>query len=176
MPGWLMIFAAWILPLMLFSVLAFALMRGVPVYEVFTRGAAEGLTVTAKILPFILGMLVAVGVFKASGAMELLAGFIEPVTAFLHIPSPVLPLALVRPLSGNGSLALLGDILNVFGPDSFIGRVASVMQGSTDTTFYILTVYFGSVGLRYHRHALAAGLLADAVAFLCAVWLCELFF
>ncbi len=170
------LFSRYIIPLLLFLIPFYAWCKGVPVYETFVRGAGEGLKLAVRILPYLVAMLVVINIFRASGALQGLAAFLSPVTSFLGIPAEVVPLALMRPLSGSGALGISADLINTYGPDSFIGRLASVMQGSTDTTFYILTVYFGSVGLKRYRHALAAGLLADTVSFIAAACLCRLFF
>ena len=129
-----------------------------------------------KILPFLVGMMMAIAVFRASGAFDAFASFIAPVFDFFGVPVEVLPLAVMRPLSGSGALALTAQIVNDYGPDSFIGRLASVMQGSTDTTFYVLAVYFGSVSIRKYRYALAVGLSADVVSFISSVIVCRMFF
>jgi spore maturation protein B len=150
--------------------------KKVKVYDTFIEGAEEGLQVAVKIIPYLVAMMVALSVFRASGAMELLAKAVDPLTRRLGFPSEVLPLMIVRPLSGAGALAVTADLLKTHHPDSYIGRLASIMQGSTDTTFYVLTVYFGSVGIRKARYAAAVGLLADAVGFLAALYACNWFF
>lgn len=168
--------ARYIIPGLLFFIPLFAFFRKVPVYETFVEGAAEGIGMAVQIFPFLLGTLMAVAVFRASGAFEALTTFLQPFADALHIPTEVLPVAFMRPLSGSGSLGLVAELLQTHGPDSFIGRVASVMQGSTDTTFYILTVYFGAVGIRKYRYALPLGLAADLLSFLCALTVCRLLF
>lgn len=170
------VFSAWAIPLLLLFVVVFALMKRVPLYETFVEGAAEGIGVMVKILPFLLGMLVAIGIFRESGAFDILIKLLQPVANLLGIPSDVIPLGLMRPLSGSGALGITADLLQTHGADSYIGRVASVMQGSTDTTFYILTVYFGAVGVSRYRHAVICGLAADFTAFLAANFICSLVF
>ena len=130
------VFSAWAIPLLLLCVVVFALVKRVPLYETFVEGAAEGIGVMVKILPFLLGMLVAIGIFRESGAFDILIKLLQPVANLLGIPSEVIPLGLMRPLSGSGALGITADLLQTYGADSYIGRVASVMQGSTDTTFY----------------------------------------
>ncbi|MDD2568026.1 MAG: spore maturation protein [Clostridia bacterium] len=164
------------IPFILIFIPLYAYIKGVPVYESFVAGAAEGLKLAVKILPFLLGMLVAISVFRASGAMAGLAAVLAPVTEFFGIPAEVMPLALMRPLSGSGALAITADLLNAYGADSFIGRLASTIQGSTDTTFYILTVYFGAVGIKKYRHALLVGLCADFISFVTAFLICRAVF
>ncbi|HLN62512.1 MAG TPA: spore maturation protein [Symbiobacteriaceae bacterium] len=166
----------WAVPAMLALIPLWGAIRKVKVYDTFIEGAEEGLQVAVKIIPFLVGMMVALSVFRASGAMELVANAISPFTSKLGFPSEVLPLMIVRPLSGAGALAVTADLLKTHHPDSYIGRLASIMQGSTDTTFYVLTVYFGSVGIRKARYAAAVGLLADAVGFLAALYACNWFF
>lgn len=164
------------IPALLVFIPVYAFCKKVPVYESFVEGASEGLGVALKILPFLLGMLVAIHIFRESGALDYLAKLLEPVANLLHIPQEVLPLALMRPLSGSGALGITADLLNTYGPDSMIGRIASTMQGSTDTTFYILTVYFGAVGIQKYRHALVVGLAADLTSFVVASLLCYVVF
>lgn len=174
MAGIVLGLSQWAIPLFLIAAPLYALFKGVDVYNVFCEGAAKGFALLVQILPFLLGMLVAIEVFSASGAMELALGWLEPWAERLGLPPDILPLAALRSLSGSGALALCSQILETHGADSFVGRLAAVMQGSTDTTFYVLTVYFGSVGIVHYRHALAVGLLADMAAFAAAFWLCSL--
>ena len=164
------------IPILLLAIPLHGLIKKKPVYELFTEGAAEGITMALQILPFLLGMLVAIAVFRASGAFVAIAGLFFPFCEKIGIPVEVLPLAIMRPLSGSGALALTAEIFNQFGPDSFVGKLASVMQGSTDTTFYILAVYFGSVGIKKYRYALTVGLCADLVSFICAAIVCSILF
>lgn len=161
----------WIVPLMLLLIPVMAFLRRVKVYEAFVDGAQQGFTTAIKIIPYLVAMLVAISVFRASGAMEVLSQFLGPVVKPLGIPPEVLPLAFMRPLSGSGAVGLATELIKVHGPDSFIGRLASTMQGSADTTFYVLTVYFGSVGIKRYRYAPAVGLIADISAFLASVWI-----
>ncbi|MEG1537852.1 MAG: spore maturation protein [Clostridiales bacterium] len=163
-------------PLLLLVIPLFGLMKKKPVYELFCDGAIEGVSMALKILPFLLGMMVAIAVFRASGAFAALAQLLTPWCNKIGLPPEVLPIALLRPLSGGGALALTTEIFRDYGADSFIGRLASVMQGSTDTTFYILAVYFGSVGIKKYRYALTVGLAADAVSFISAVIICRWLF
>ena len=168
--------STWIIPIFLILIIVHAVIKKVPIYETFVEGAKEGIGVMVKILPFLLGMLVAIGIFRESGAFDILLKLLTPFAELLHIPSEVVPLALMRPLSGSGALGITADILTTYGADSYIGRVASVMQGSTDTTFYILTVYFGAVAVTKYRHAVICGLVADLTAFLAANLICSLVF
>lgn len=163
------VISRWAIPVLVTIIPVYGVIKGVRVYEAFIEGAKEGFWVAVKILPYMVSILVAMGIFRQSGAMEILVGILQPVLGPLGVPGDVLPLALVRPLSGGGALGILVEILHKWGPDSFLGRVASTMQGSTDTTIYILTLYFGSVGIKNSRHALAAGLLGDLAGFLASV-------
>jgi len=163
------------IPLLFFLIIGYAMCRRVKVYESFTEGGKEGFDIFLKILPYIVAILVAIGMFRASGALDFLTESLAPLTLRIGMPSEVLPVALMRPLSGSGSLGLVADIVHN-APDSFEAKLASTMFGSTDTTFYIIALYFGSVGIRKTRHALIAGLLADLAGVLMSVWVCRLVF
>jgi spore maturation protein B len=167
--------SVWAIPLLLVSIPLVGLIKRIPVYEVFVEGAKEGFQVGVRIIPFLVAILVAIGMFRASGAMEFIGRHLQVALQAIGIPVDVLPLALMRPLSGSGSLGILQDIVQNSGPDSLVGRTAAVMYGSTETTFYVLAVYFGSVGIRKSRHAVAAGLLADLAGILSAVWIVRFF-
>jgi len=151
----------WTIPLLIALILVTGWHRRVPVYESFVDGARGGLVTTIKILPHLIAMMVAITMFRASGAMDLLLQAIAPLLQWLGIPKEIVPLALLRPLSGTGSLALATDLIAQYGPDSFLGKLAATMQGSTDTTLYVLTVYFGAVGIRNGAYALKVGLWSD---------------
>ncbi|MEG0874662.1 MAG: spore maturation protein [Clostridiales bacterium] len=169
-------FSVWLVPAILFFVPLFAYYKKVAIYDEFIKGAEEGLRLTWKLLPFLIAMLGAIAVFTQGGAMTVLFSLFSPFTNILGIPEAVLPLAVMRPFSGSGSLGMTASILNEFGADSFTGRLASIIQGSTETTFYVLTVYFGSVGIVKYRHALWVGLIGDAVAFIAGFYItCALF-
>ncbi len=165
-----------IIPVFILFILVYGFYKKVPVYEAFIEGAKEGFTTVIRILPYLVAMLVAIGVFRTSGAMELLFTLISPVTNLLGIPAALLPLAFMRPLSGSASIGILAEMLKVYGSDSYIGRTASTMMGSTETTFYTASIYLGSVGLRDTRYALVAGLLSDLVGFLSSIIICTLVF
>ncbi len=161
---------------MVLGIVTAAILRRVKIYEVFVEGAKEGFQVGVRIIPYLVAILCAVAFFRASGAMDLLTTLLRPVTDLLGMPAEALPMALVRPLSGSGALGVMSEIIKTHGADSFIGRVVSTMMGSTETTFYVLAVYFGSVGITKVRHALWAGLIADAAGLLASVWICRLLF
>ena len=150
--------------------------KKVPTYEVFVDGGKEGLKIAVQLIPFLVGMLIAIQVFRASGAMNAIIQLIQPVLSLFGVPADIVPLALMRPISGTGALAITTDLIHTHGPDSFIGRLASTMQGSTDTTFYILTVYFGAVGIKKMGDALKVGLLADLAGIIASIIIVTLVF
>ena len=158
-------FNHYIVPAIAALFLAAGLVEGVPVFDVFMEGAKEGLATAVRILPSLIGLMTAVGVFKASGALDMLAQALSPAARLMGLPPEVMPLALLRPVSGSGGMAVFRDLLAAHGPDSFVGRVASVMMGSTETTFYTIAVYYGAVGVRKSRHTLPAALGADLAGF-----------
>lgn len=168
--------SAWAIPLMIAFIPLYAAYRKVPVYESFTEGAKDGFDTAIRIIPHLVGMMVAISVFRASGAMDMLIGAVAPLLAPLGIPPDVLPLAVLRPLTGAGSLAYTTDLMKTHGPDSFVAQIAATVQGSTDTTLYVLTVYFGAVGIRKTGYALRVGLFSDLVGFVAAVAVCYLVF
>lgn len=160
--------SAWAIPLLVAFIPLYGYLRGVPVYEAFIEGAREGFDLVVRILPYMVSIFVALAVFRASGALDLLAGLLAPLTEALGLPPEVLPLVLMRPLSGGGALGVTAELLREHGPDSYVGRLASTIQGSTDTTFYVLTLYFGAAGVRDPRHAPLAGLAGDLAGFVAA--------
>lgn len=163
------------IPLLFFLIVGYAMLRRVKVYEAFTEGGKEGFDIFIRILPYIVAILVAIGMFRASGALDFITDSLAPYTLAVGIPPEVLPVALMRPLSGSGSLGLVADVIHQ-APDSFSAKLASTMFGATDTTFYIIALYFGSVGIRKTRHAVVAGLIADLAGVIAAVWVCRLVF
>ncbi|MFD0619360.1 spore maturation protein [Paenibacillus sp. GCM10027629] len=168
--------STWAIPAIIVFIPLYAFFRKVPVYETFVDGAKDGFDTAIQIIPHLVGMMVAISVFRASGAMDLMVGFVRPLFDAIGIPSEVLPLGLLRPITGAGSLAFTTDLIQQFGPDSLIGRMASTIQGSTDTTIYVLTVYFGAVGIKKGRYALKVGLLSDLIGFVAAILVCFLVF
>lgn len=165
--------ARYIIPVLLVGIPFYAMtVKKVKVYEVFVVGAKDGFTIAVRIIPYLVAILVAVGMFRASGALDMLLNLLAPVLNFIGFPPENLPLALMRPLSGSGSLGLLTDLINQHGVDSMQAKIGATMYGSTETTFYVLAVYFGSVGVVRSRHAIPAGLIADAVGAFSAVYLC----
>jgi spore maturation protein B len=164
------------IPLMILVFLSWGLAKKVKVYEVFVEGAKDGFNTAVRIIPYLVAMLFGIAVFRASGAMEVLVSLLAPVTNLIGMPPETLPMALLRPLSGSGSLGLMTELMKTHGPDSFIGVLASTMYGSSETTFYVLAVYFGSVNIKNTRHAVPAGLIADFFGMLAAVVVCRLLF
>lgn len=164
----------YIIPILLVGIPFYGLaVKKVKVYESFVEGAKDGFTIAVRIIPYLVAILVAIGMFRASGALDMLLTMLSPILKAIGFPPENFPLALMRPLSGSGSLGLLTDLVNQHGTDSLVAKIGATMFGSTETTFYVLAVYFGSVGIRRSRHALAAGLIADAVGVLSAVYICR---
>ena len=167
---------SFVIPLIILIIISAGLFKRIKIYEVFVEGAKEGFNIAVRIIPYLVAILCAIAAFRASGSMDILGKALSPITNLIGMPAETAPLAIVRPLSGSGALGLMTDLINTHGADSFIGRVASTMMGSTETTFYVLAVYFGSVGIRKARHAVAAGLMADVAGILAAVFICNLVF
>ncbi|MBD1378664.1 spore maturation protein [Metabacillus arenae] len=166
----------WLIPVMIIFILLYATFKKVSTYEAFVEGGKEGIQISFSILPFLVGMLVAITVFRASGALEYFMGLLTPALTLIGFPPEVFPLAFIRPISGTAALGMTTDLVASYGPDSFIGRLASVMQGSTDTTLYVLTVYFGAVGIKKMGDALKVGLLADLVGIIASIVIVTLLF
>lgn len=163
------VLSTWAIPLVVAGVPLYALLRKVNVYAAFVDGAKEGFQVAVRVIPPLVAIVVALGMLRASGTMAGIAAALEPLTARLGIPASVLPLVLVRPLSGGAALGVVADVLRTEGPDGYAGRLASVMSGSTETTFYVLAVYFGAAGVTRYRQALPAALVADLAGFAASV-------
>lgn len=159
----------WFIPVMIAFILIYGTYKKVPTYESFVEGGKEGIKMAVSIMPFLVGMMVAIAVFRASGALDVMVNWIRPALEIVGVPAEIVPLALIRPISGTAALGITSDLIGVHGPDSFIGTLAAALQGSTDTTFYVLTVYFGAVGIKKMGDALKVGLLADAVAIITAI-------
>lgn len=165
-----------IIPVLLAAVAIYGTGKRVDIYATLTHGAEEGLSVLLRIIPALVGLLTAVSMFRASGAMEWFSSLCAPLLNRLGIPSEIMPLMLIRPVSGSGALAVASDLIAHNGPDSYIGRVAAVMLGSTETTFYTIAVYFGSAGIHRTRHTVPAALTADLAGFLASALAVRLFF
>jgi len=166
----------WAIPVLLVFIPLVGIARGIKVYDVFIEGAKEGFQVAVRIIPFLVGILVAIGMFRASGAMDILTFALTPLLSATRFPPDLFPLVILRTLSGSGSLALTTDIVKQFGPDSLIGRTAATIYGGSETTFYVLAVYFGAIGVKRTRHAIPAALVGDLVAAIVAVAVCAWMF
>ncbi|MBM4269269.1 MAG: spore maturation protein [Deltaproteobacteria bacterium] len=166
----------WLFPLLIAGLLLIGIGGRVRAYESMIQGAREGLDVAARIVPYLVAILVAAGMFRASGALGIIVSWLDPLTSRMGVPAEVLPMALLRPLSGSGAFGLMSEILEAHGPDSFIGLLASTLQGSTETTFYVLALYLGAAGVRDGRYALIACLTGDVAGFVGAVVACHWFF
>lgn len=166
----------WAIPIIVLSILLAGAFKKIRVYEVFVGGAKEGFNVALRIIPYLVAMLVAIGIFRASGAMDMISAGLAPLLAPLGVPPEVLPMMIIMPLSGSGAQGVLAEGLKNYGPDSLIGNMLSVLNGSNETTFYIIAVYFGSVAVRNIRHALPACLIGNVAGFISAVFLCNLLF
>ena len=164
------------IPALVFFIVVYGAIKKVKIYEAFVEGAKEGFNVGVRIIPYLVAMLVAIGIFRAGGAMEILATLIAPITKLIGMPAEALPMAIMRPLSGSGGLGVMSEVIKTHGADSLLGRMVSVMMGSGETTFYVLAVYFGSVSITKTRQAVPAGIVADIVGILMSVWLVNLIF
>jgi spore maturation protein B len=161
------------IPFLLSFILLYASLKRVEVYEHFVEGAKEGFHVAVRIIPYLVAMLVAIGIFRGGGGLDLLAAGLGPILSLVGFPTELLPMALIRPLTGSGTLALFSDLASTHGPDSLIARTAGTLFGSTETTFYVIALYFGAVAVRRTRHAIPAGLIADATGVIAAVVICR---
>ncbi|MEC7944308.1 MAG: nucleoside recognition domain-containing protein, partial [Pseudomonadota bacterium] len=170
--------SAWIIPGLMVALLGFGVARKVRVYEAFVEGAKDGFQVAIRIIPYLVAILVAVGMFRSSGALEAMISIIGPFTTLFGMPPEALPMALLRPLSGSGAYGVLASIIQdpSIGPDSYAGYLVSTLQGSTETTFYVLAVYFGAVQIRRIRFALVAALSADFAGIAAAVVICSILY
>ena len=164
------IVSVFVLPALIVGFPVYGLIKKVPVYEEFVEGARGGFTTAVTIIPYLVAILFAIGMFRASGAMEFVVEGIRPVLGLIGVPPEVLPMMIFRPLTGSGSAGIVLDMIQQFGEDSILVKMAATMFGSTETTFYVIAVYFGAVNIRKTRHAVPAGLIADFVALLLAVY------
>lgn len=168
--------STWAVPVFLVGIPVYGAVKRVKVYESFVQGAKEGFQVGVRIIPYLVAILVAVGMLRGAGAIDLLSFWLDPVLRRIGMPAEILPLAIMRPLSGSGSMGIVTELIKAHGPDSFIARLAATAYASTETTFYVLAVYFGSVGIKKARHAVASGLIADIVSLFAALIVCRLVF
>jgi spore maturation protein SpmB len=166
----------WLLPLLMSAIVLFGFARRIDVYDAFIRGAREGFEIAVMIIPYLVAILVGVAMFRHSGALGALTAAVSPVTSAVGFPAEALPMALIRPLSGSGGMAVMTETMTTWGPDSFVGYLVSVINGSTETTFYVLALYFGSVGVRAARHTVLACLAADFTGIAAALVFSRIFF
>jgi spore maturation protein B len=162
------VISIWAIPIVVAAIALYAIIKKVPVYSTFTDGAKEGFSTAVMIIPYLVTMLCGIGMFRASGAMDWLCDILAPITNLIGMPSEILPMGIMRSFSGGGAEGMFADLIATYGTQSQIGRIASVALGSTETTFYIVAVYFGSVGVSNTRHAIAAGLLGDLASLIAA--------
>lgn len=167
---------SYIIPAVMAVIIGYGLVKKVDIFDCFLEGAKEGLTTSVSILPALVALMTCVGMFKASGVMDLLTYALSPLASVLHMPKEIIPLAILRPISGSGAMVIFNNILSDFGPDSYIGRVASVLEGSSETTFYTIAVYFGAIKVTKTRHTLGASLTADLTGFAMSALMVNLFF
>lgn len=155
-----------LIPLVICGIIVYGIVKGVNIFDAFIEGAFDGIKVVYKIMPTMIVIMLSVGMMKASGGLDLLSFFFQPIVSFVHIPHEVVPLMLMRPISGTGALAVYQEIISTSGPDSFVGRVASVMQGSTETTFYTIATYYGVTKVKKTRHTLLSAAVGDITGFI----------
>lgn len=170
------IISLWALPAIILVILTMGLAKKVPIYEVFTDGAKDGFKIAVNIIPYLVAIIVAISMFRASGIIEMLENALAGVLSAINVPADTLPIMIVRSLSGSAALGVFSDIANNLGPDSYTTKLSAVMVGSSETTFYVLAVYFGAVGISKLRYALLVGLLADIIGIVAAVLVCNLMF
>ena len=166
----------WALPVILLLILTMGLVKKVPLYETFTEGAKEGFKVSVNIIPYLVAIIVAISMFRASGIIEMIGEALQPLLAHFNVPADTIPIMLVRSLSGSAALGVFSDIANSLGPDDYATKLSAVMVGSSETTFYVLAVYFGAVGIFKLRYALLVGLLADFIGIVSAILVCNMMF
>lgn len=174
--GIVTVISTWIIPCFILTVLLTATWKRLPTYELFVEGGKEGVKMAFSLLPFLVGMIVSIAILRSSGALEAFVQLISPVLLFFGIPADIMPLALIRPISGTAALGMTTEIIGQHGPDSFLGRLASTMQGSTDTTLYVLTIYFGAVGIKKMKYALKVGLFADLIGIIVSIIIVTIIF
>lgn len=172
----LKIISSLIIPLMVLGIVLYGIIKKVNVYDVFIDGAKESFDMVLSMFPNLLAMILGINIFLKSNLLSSLIKFINPILKFIKLPYQILPMALIRPISGSSSLAFLNSIFSEFGPDSFLGRLGSVIQGSTDTTFYIITLYFGCIGIKKIKYALWAGLFADLIGIISSIIIVNMLF
>ena len=166
----------WALPAILLLILTMGLIKKVPIYETFTTGAKDGFKVAVNIIPYLVAIIVAISMFRASGIIEMLELTLSGILSRIHVPADVIPIMIARSLSGSAALGVFSDIANTLGPDDYATKLSAIMVGSSETTFYVLAVYFGAVGISKLRYALLVGLLADFIGIVAAICVCNWMF
>ena len=166
----------YVIPVIILAIIITGFINKVKVFDTFLSGASKGLNSTVALIPSLVGLIVAVNMLKSSGALDILTSFVSPFLSYMHFPPELLPLAILRPISGSGSIALLDNILKNYGSDSFIGRLASIMSGSTETTFYTIAVYFGAVKIKDSKYAIPSALIADFISVIASLITLNYFF
>lgn len=166
----------WALPSILLLILTIGLIKKIPLYETFTDGAKEGFKVSVNIIPYLVAIIVAISMFRASGIIEMISTALHPLLAHFNVPADTIPIMIVRSLSGSAALGVFSDIAHNLGPDDYATKLSAVMVGSSETTFYVLAVYFGAVGISKFRYALLVGLLADFIGIVSAILVCNMMF
>ncbi len=169
-------FSIWAIPSFILFILVIATIKKVPAYELFVEGGKEGIQLAISLLPFLLGMLVAITILRSSGALNAFIHLLTPLLFKIGVPPEIIPLALIRPISGTAALSMTAELTKIYGADSFIGRLAATMQGSTDTTLYILTIYFGAIGVSKIKYGLKVGLLSDLVGIIASIIIVKIVF
>lgn len=170
------IISLWSLPTIILIILTMGMIKKVPIYEVFTDGAKEGFKVSINIIPYLVAIIVAISMLRASGIIELTGNVLAPILGHFNVPADTIPIMLVRSLSGSAALGIFSDIAHSLGPNNYATTLAAVMVGSSETTFYVLAVYFGAVGIKKLRYALLVGLLADLIGIISAILVCNLMY
>lgn len=174
--AFIQLLSTWLIPITIAFILLYGTVKKVPTYEAFVEGGKEGIQIAFSVIPYLVGMLVSISIFRASGALDYMMNGIKPIVEAIGLPAEVVPLAVVRTISGTAALGMATDLIATYGPDSFIGRLASTIQGSTETTLYVLTVYFGAVGIKKMGDALKVGILADILSFIVSFFIVLLIF
>jgi len=168
--------SAWLIPILFLIIISMGLIKKINLYEEFVEGAKEGFGTSVSLIPHLVGMMVAITVFRDSGLLDFLINIFASLFNFLNVPVEILPMAFLRPITGSGSLAMMSQLIEQYGPDSYIGRLVSTIQGSTDTTLYIITVYYGAIGIKKVGYSLKVGLLSDLVGIIASIVTVNLFF
>jgi len=174
--GTLSFISIMMIPIMITVILLHGTIMKINIYDAFIEGAAEGFKTAVRIMPYLIAIFFAIGIFKSSGALEFFIKLLSPIANLFGIPTEVLPLAIMRPISGSGALGIVKDLIYTYGPDSFIGRVTSIMMGSAETIFYTMAIYFGAVSIKNTRHVLPAALISHFAAILASVAICNFIF